>query len=69
MTLAIEKRGILKNQVYLTSDRVELSFEMPLSEIVFDFTTNSNPFQEDMLLLITISKVISVPILLSWISC
>ena len=37
MTLAIEKRGILKNQVYLTSDRVELSFEMPLSEIVFDF--------------------------------
>lgn len=37
MTLAIEKRGVLKNQVYLTSDRVELSFEMPLSEIVFDF--------------------------------
>lgn len=37
MTLAIEKRGILKNQVYLTSDRVELSLEMPLSEIVFDF--------------------------------
>ncbi len=37
MTLAIEKRGVLKNQVYLTSDRVELTFEMPLSEIVFDF--------------------------------
>ncbi|MCK9452561.1 MAG: translation elongation factor 4 [Bacteroidales bacterium] len=37
MTLAIEKRGVLKNQIYLTSDRVELSFEMPLSEIVFDF--------------------------------
>jgi GTP-binding protein LepA len=37
MTLCIEKRGILKNQVYLTSDRVELSFEMPLAEIVFDF--------------------------------
>lgn len=37
MTLCIEKRGVLKNQVYLTSDRVELSFEMPLAEIVFDF--------------------------------
>jgi len=37
MTLCIEKRGILKNQVYLTSSRVELSFEMPLGEIVFDF--------------------------------
>src|SRR5690554_3694890 len=37
MTLCIEKRGELKNQVYLTSDRVELSFEMPLGEIVFDF--------------------------------
>ena len=37
MTLCIEKRGVLKNQVYLTSDRVELQFEMPLGEIVFDF--------------------------------
>jgi GTP-binding protein LepA len=37
MRLCIEKRGILKNQVYLTADRVELSFEMPLGEIVFDF--------------------------------
>ena len=37
MTLCIEKRGELKNQVYLTTDRVELTFEMPLSEIVFDF--------------------------------
>jgi GTP-binding protein LepA len=37
MTLCIEKRGIIKNQVYLTSDRVELTFEMPLSDIVFDF--------------------------------
>jgi GTP-binding protein LepA len=37
MTLCIEKRGELKNQVYLTADRVELSFEMPLGEIVFDF--------------------------------
>jgi GTP-binding protein LepA len=37
MNLCIEKRGLLTNQVYLTSDRVELSFEMPLGEIVFDF--------------------------------
>ena len=37
MTLCIEKRGILKNQVYLTADRVELSFDMPLGEVVFDF--------------------------------
>ncbi len=37
MKLCIDKRGTLKNQVYLTSDRVEVTFEMPLSEIVFDF--------------------------------
>jgi GTP-binding protein LepA len=37
MTLCINKRGILKNQHYLTQDRVELTFEMPLAEIVFDF--------------------------------
>jgi GTP-binding protein LepA len=37
MTLCIGKRGILQNQTYLTSDRVELTFEMPLAEIVFDF--------------------------------
>ena len=35
--LCIEKRGAIKNQTYLTSDRVELVFEMPLSEVVFDF--------------------------------
>ncbi len=37
MNLCIDRRGVLKNQVYLTRDRVELTFEMPLSEIVFDF--------------------------------
>ena len=37
MSLCITKRGELKNQVYLTTDRVELTFEMPLGEIVFDF--------------------------------
>ncbi len=37
MSLCIEKRGIIKNQTYLTTDRVELHFDMPLAEIVFDF--------------------------------
>jgi len=37
MTLCIDKRGTLKNQLYLTSNRIELAFDMPLSEIVFDF--------------------------------
>ncbi|MFC2508832.1 MAG: translation elongation factor 4 [Bacteroides sp.] len=35
--LCIDKRGVLQNQVFLTSSRVELTFTMPLSEIVFDF--------------------------------
>ena len=37
MSLCIEKRGVVKNQTYLTTKRVELVFEMPLAEIVFDF--------------------------------
>lgn len=37
MNLCIEKRGILKKQYYLSTERVELSFELPLAEIVFDF--------------------------------
>jgi GTP-binding protein LepA len=37
MSLCIEKRGMITNQTYLTTDRVELSFDMPLAEIVFDF--------------------------------
>jgi GTP-binding protein LepA len=37
MSLCIQKRGIITNQNYLTSDRVELVFEMPMGEIVFDF--------------------------------
>jgi GTP-binding protein LepA len=37
MTLCLSKRGELVNQHYLTADRVELSFDMPLAEIVFDF--------------------------------
>ncbi|HNU55199.1 MAG TPA: translation elongation factor 4 [Flavobacteriales bacterium] len=37
MTLCIEKRGILIGQNYLTTDRVELTFELPLGEVVFDF--------------------------------
>jgi GTP-binding protein LepA len=37
MSLCMDKRAILKNQVYLSPDKVELQFEMPLAEIVFDF--------------------------------
>jgi GTP-binding protein LepA len=37
MNLCIDKRGMLKNQVYLTPTRVEITFEMPLGEVVFDF--------------------------------
>ena len=37
MTLCMEKRGTMTKQTYLTQDRVELTFEMPLAEIVFDF--------------------------------
>jgi len=37
MSLCIEKRGVITNQTYLTTERVELIFDMPLAEIVFDF--------------------------------
>jgi GTP-binding protein LepA len=37
MSLCIEKRGVITNQSYLTPERVELTFDMPLAEIVFDF--------------------------------
>ena len=37
MKLCIDKRGVLKNQTYVTGNRVEVTFDMPLSEIVFDF--------------------------------
>ena len=37
MSLCLDKRGMLINQTYLTEDRVELIFEMPMAEIVFDF--------------------------------
>jgi len=37
MKLCVDKRGTLKNQVYLTTDRIELTVDLPLGEIVFDF--------------------------------
>ena len=37
ISLCMDKRGNITNQVYLTTNRVELSFEMPLAEVVFDF--------------------------------
>jgi GTP-binding protein LepA len=37
IALCMDKRGVINNQVYLTTNRVELTFEMPLAEVVFDF--------------------------------
>lgn len=37
MKLCLDKRGVLKNQHFITTDRVELTYDMPLAEIVFDF--------------------------------
>jgi len=37
MSLCMDKRGVIKNQVYITTDRVELTFELPLGEVIFDF--------------------------------
>lgn len=54
MKLCIDKRGTMKNQIYLTKDRVELTFEMPLSEIVFDFYDKPRAYQRDTLRSITI---------------
>jgi GTP-binding protein LepA len=39
MRFVYRKRGQITNQTYLTTERVELTFDMPLAEIVFDFTT------------------------------
>jgi GTP-binding protein LepA len=40
MGLCLGKRGLLKSQVYLTSERVEMKFDMPLAEVVFGFFDN-----------------------------
>ena len=53
MNLCIEKRGVLKNQFYITTNRVEISLEMPLAEIVFDFYDRLKSISKDMHLLIT----------------
>lgn len=37
ISLCMDKRGLIKNQIYLTSNRVELTFDLPLAEVVFDF--------------------------------
>ena len=48
MSLCIEKRGQITNQTYLTTERVELNFDIPLAEIVFDFYDRLKPFPKDM---------------------
>jgi GTP-binding protein LepA len=52
MSLCIEKRGLITNQTYLTTERVELTFDMPLAEIVFDFYDRLKTVSKVMLLLI-----------------
>ena len=54
MSLCIEKRGQITNQTYLTPERVELTFDMPLAEIVFDFYDRLKQYPKDMLLSITL---------------
>ena len=68
MSLCIEKRGELTNQVYLTTDRVELSFNVPLAEIVFDFYDRLKSISKGaMHLLIIIQLVLENQNLLRWI--
>jgi GTP-binding protein LepA len=52
ISLCMDKRGILTSQNYLTEDRVEMMFEMPMAEIVFDFYDKLKSISEVMLLLI-----------------
>ena len=53
MSLCIEKRGQITNQTYLTENRVELNFDMPLAEIVFDFYDRLKTVSKAMLPLTT----------------
>jgi GTP-binding protein LepA len=69
MTLCLGKRGILMNQSYLTPTRVELLFEMPLTEIVFDFYDKLKSQTVVMPPLIIIRSVTGKVISVKWISC
>ena len=59
MSLCIEKRGQITSQTYLTTERVELTFDMPLAEIVFDFYDRLKTVSK------RISKLVRVDILLN----
>lgn len=62
MTLCIDKRGEIVNQTYLTSDRVELTFNMPLSEVVFDFYDRLKTISKVMHRSIILNRYASVAI-------
>ncbi len=71
MELCIEKRGRFVNQVYLTTDRVEIAFELPLAEVVFDFfdklktiSRGYASFDYDLMGFVT-SKLVKMDILLN----
>lgn len=68
MKLCIDKRGVLKNQHYLPNNRVEVTFDMPLAEIVFDFYDKLKVFRKDMLHLIIILPGLSLQTLFGSIS-
>ena len=69
MKLCLDKRGILKNQHFTTHDRVELNFEMPLSEIVFDFYDKLKVYLKGMLHLTTIQQITRWQTLSNWTFC
>ena len=58
MALCTEKRGVQTNMQYLDEKRVEIFYEMPLAEVLFDFTTDSKVIRGAMLPLIMSSSVI-----------
>lgn len=69
MTLCLGKRGELVRQDYISGNRVELHYKMPLGEIVIDFYDKLKSISKDMLLLIIISRASVLRNLLNWISC
>ena len=50
MTLCLEKRGMMTKQDYLTADRAELTFDMPLGEIVIDFLRQTKEYLKGLCL-------------------
>ena len=67
--LCIDKRGVLKNQTFITTDRVEINFDMPLSEIVFDFYDKLKSISKATPRSTTTARAINSRSWSSWTSC